>query len=364
MRGKIGSRRLSRALAALFSLTLATPALAQQATPPAAAAEPQTHARPLGAGCFGEDPADAISGCSTMIAVGDGPIVALALIHRARAFAMTGDDKRALADLDRSLRIESRPAVGWMVRGGVEYRQERFAEAIADYDEALKREPRSTDALHGRGAAWGKLGQYDKAIADFTQAVTIDPKDAAGFYDRAASYRAQGQIDKALEDYGVAIALEPRDARFYDSRADVWGQLGRTDRMGQDLQEAAELAPADPHYVERLCRLRVLVRELDRAAEACGTALKLAPMSRSVRISLGAMGLARGEPDAAIAEFDQVLGADPAEPQALYGRGLARRMKGDRSGAEADLSAARARDPETGKMWQALRLDPAEAPQR
>jgi hypothetical protein len=56
-----------------------------------------------------------------------------------------------------------------------------------------------------------------------------------------------------------------------------------------------------------------------------------------------------------------VLVADPAEAQALYGRGLARRMKGDRSGAEADLSAARARDPETGKMWQALRLDSAQS---
>lgn len=65
------------------------------------------------------------------------------------------------------------------------------------------------------------------------------------------------------------------------------------------------------------------------------------------------MRLRQGAFDKAIADFDQVVKAEPRAPWALYGRGLARLKKGASAEGKADLAAAMAIDPnianETGK---------------
>jgi tetratricopeptide (TPR) repeat protein len=49
-----------------------------------------------------------------------------------------------------------------------------------------------------------------------------------------------------------------------------------------------------------------------------------------------------GNLDAAIADYDAALSAKPELDGSLYGRGLAKRKKGDSEGAEQDIAAAKA----------------------
>jgi tetratricopeptide (TPR) repeat protein len=53
-----------------------------------------------------------------------------------------------------------------------------------------------------------------------------------------------------------------------------------------------------------------------------------------------------GQLDAAVADYDSALKYNPKRTIALYGRGLARRAKGDRTGGDADIAAARAIQPD------------------
>jgi hypothetical protein len=46
--------------------------------------------------------------------------------------------------------------------------------------------------------------------------------------------------------------------------------------------------------------------------------------------------------DAAIADYDSALKLQPQTASSLYGRGVAKRKKGDSSGGNADIAAARA----------------------
>jgi hypothetical protein len=48
-----------------------------------------------------------------------------------------------------------------------------------------------------------------------------------------------------------------------------------------------------------------------------------------------------GDLPSAIADFDAALKAEPAMASSLYGRGLAKRRRGDDAGGEADIAAAR-----------------------
>ena len=49
-----------------------------------------------------------------------------------------------------------------------------------------------------------------------------------------------------------------------------------------------------------------------------------------------------GSPDEAIAAFDAALQIDRKMASSLYGRGTAKRLKGDATGGDADIEAARA----------------------
>jgi len=49
-----------------------------------------------------------------------------------------------------------------------------------------------------------------------------------------------------------------------------------------------------------------------------------------------------GQRDAAIIDYNAILRIDPKNARALYGRGLAKRAKGDVAGGNADMAAGRA----------------------
>jgi tetratricopeptide (TPR) repeat protein len=59
----------------------------------------------------------------------------------------------------------------------------------------------------------------------------------------------------------------------------------------------------------------------------------------------------RGNNDQAIAAYDELLRADAKDFMSLYGRGLAKRRKGDGAGGEADIAAARAFSAHVETQW-------------
>jgi tetratricopeptide (TPR) repeat protein len=62
--------------------------------------------------------------------------------------------------------------------------------------------------------------------------------------------------------------------------------------------------------------------------------------------------------DRAIADYDAALRIEPNHSHALYGRGLAKRKKGDHAGAEADLAAARTMSPRVADEYSSYGVEP------
>ena len=57
----------------------------------------------------------------------------------------------------------------------------------------------------------------------------------------------------------------------------------------------------------------------------------------------------KGDLDRAIQDYDQAARLEPNFAAAVYGRGVAKEQTGDKTGAEADIAAARTIDPVIGK---------------
>jgi len=81
---------------------------------------------------------------------------------------------------------------------------------------------------------------------------------------------------------------------------------------------------------------------LQAALADCDEALRLEPYYLDARDSRAFTYMKLGEIDSAIKEYDTVLRSDPEKPYSLYGRGMAKRKKGDVTGGEADILAAKA----------------------
>ena len=90
------------------------------------------------------------------------------------------------------------------------------------------------------------------------------------------------------------------------------------------------------------CWTRAVADQLHPALADCNESLRLDPKDAATLNSRGFTCLKLGRFDAAIAEYDAALRIFPEYTLSLFGRGVARRKKGDLAGGNADIAAAKA----------------------
>jgi serine/threonine protein kinase len=151
-----------------------------------------------------------------------------------------------------------------------------------------------------------KRGEYADAVPYFSQAIALKP-EYRSYFGRASAYQRLEQLEQALGDYTEAIRLNGAVAMPYHERAVCLARLGHDDRALHDYNKAIELAP---DY----------------------------PLSWNGR---GVIYLRRKEYQKAISDFTEAIRLGPALDQPYKNRAAARRVLGDKAGADADLNQAR-----------------------
>src|SRR5438067_481060 len=188
-----------------------------------------------------------------------------------------------------------------------------------------------------RGRAYRAAGDFDRAIADYSEAIRIDQNYVLAFYSRGIAYFNKGDNDRAIADYTEALRLTPRDIMALQNRGHAYQAQRDYDRAIADYAEAIRIAPKFAWAFNDRCYARALAgRELQQALGDCDDALRLSPNDSSfasaVLDSRGFTHLRLGEFDQAIADYNAVLTLNPKKGMSLYGRGLAKQKKGDKTG--------------------------------
>jgi tetratricopeptide (TPR) repeat protein len=133
---------------------------------------------------------------------------------------------------------------------------------------------------NSRGIAYATKGDYDNAIADYNQAIVHDISNGDTFYNRGLSYRRKGDYDHAINDFTRAISgYDPSRHPLVYFR-DYYKARGDAYRGKKDF----------PH---------------------------------------------------AIADYDDAIKIDPSFARAIYNRGEAKQLAGDRAGGDADIARAK-----------------------
>lgn len=313
----------------------------------------------------------AVDACTTIIETGRQTRQGFveALLNRGRAYGRVREFDRAIADFEEAVRLDPQNAILLMGRGDAyrarsrprrvmtveEARQAEEASrpwldrAIADYSQAIRLKP-SVNLFLRRGNAYVSIGEYDRVLPDFDEAIRLDPNNAEALMYRAGLYQFRGDYPRSIADYDQAIRLDPGRIASFLGRGMDYEAIGQYERAIEDYSQAIRLTPDyiyDSDLPALRCRARLALGQLADALADCDAALKdLSQTNLYALTGRALVHLRMGNLDLALADFDRLIKWQSDDAEALYGRGLAKRMKGDASGAEGDLAAATKIDPD------------------
>jgi predicted Zn-dependent protease len=180
----------------------------------------------------------------------------------------------------------SRSVQQFIDRGNQAFAAKKYEEAALNYRNALKKDPRSGEAYYRLALADLKLNKSGDAYQMLNQAVALSPKNTAAKIELA---------DLSLAAY---IRSPGHPAQFYNRASSVSKELLAANPDSADgLRLKGEISLLDNHPAE--------------AVEALGAALKVAPDSPGIQITLAQALLRDNQPAEGESEVKAILAHHP-----------------------------------------------------
>jgi len=164
---------------------------------------------------------------------------------------------------------------------------------------------------------------FEQARDGFAEAIALDPSFAAAWRERARARGALGDLDGADSDFQQAITLAPSDPLVYFRRALMWMRAYRERRPLPRVFVMLNGYFVDPRKAEDVGTGALRTRANDDLEKAA----KLFEESGGgweERFGAGLLHLLADRYVPAVEALDESLRRFPANPEALYHRGLAR----------------------------------------
>ncbi|PWT75160.1 MAG: hypothetical protein C5B60_05730 [Chloroflexi bacterium] len=195
---------------------------------------------------------------------------------------MVGSHKAAANNFALILKSDPQSVAAWIMKAEALYQYGKVTEAFEALDHVVELDPANSLQWQIRGRAWGRAGQWQNALAAFEQSLSLEPVSAACWYDK-------GKALHYLRDYEEALVALDRSLELYqtpagwESRAQALIQLQRNDEA---------------------------IATYDRCLAL------LHPAKSRIGEHKGLLLAVMGQPEAAIAAFDDVLGGGSDAKQA------------------------------------------------
>ena len=155
----------------------------------------------------------------------------------------TADGKKALADFERSLELDSRR---WRAKQNLAFvraSQGKLADAETLLDEVIEAKPDHANAYFNRGELRYELGKMQEAVVDYTRAIAMSPSEADFYTSRAHALYSAGNTSASIDDYRKAYELDSANPSRAIDHADALQMVGRWQEAANQYRIAASLAP-------------------------------------------------------------------------------------------------------------------------
>lgn len=171
-------------------------------------------------------------------------------------------------------------------------------------------------------------------------------QEVVGLYDQggklATSRYETGPAGRPIDgaDSEAALVCGHAPAVEWRTKAGWRAAVREFERPPADIDAQLTAHPQDSALWAWRCRRVAQGDWRADGRQVCDKAVMLAPDDASVRLDRGFLALMLGDRKAAVRDFDTIMGRDPDNAGALFGRGLVEAMNGAQSASRVDRRQA------------------------
>src|SRR3984957_2477347 len=339
--------------------------LAREDLDSAAAIDPRNPVAPRGRGVlamFAGGYAEAAANFTESLKI--EPDSVFTLHWRAQSYARSAEIEKALLDSAEVIRLKPDRIDEYGSRASLFRRQGRLEESVREAEAVVAANPgnaraqiAAADIYLSSGDEVAAMGALQHSIetaptveayltrveyrpntdlvgrrSDIEAALALDPASEGALIRLAQVQMDSAEYAAATSTLNKAIALHGESTGFLTSRGVVYAKRGQLSLAAKDFSAARSKA-VRAESLNYICwTLATAGVALDDALSACDAAVGMSPHSADCLDSRGFVLMRLGRYDEAIAAYDAAVTAGNTR-LSLYGRGIAKRRKGDTAGS-------------------------------
>lgn len=168
--------------------------------------------------------------------------------------------------------------------------------------------------------------QHEKAVEHLKKALAAYPEFAQAYTLLGAVLSTSGQLQPAADALSNAVSLSPQDPKLRRNLAQLLLSLSRFEEAVDELNQAATIDPENSKTWRLLGEAFLGLRDCETALDYFEAAVKLNPDDRSF-LGFGQCYLQNGRTGEALAEFQQFVSQNPADPRTSAVRELIEQLQ-------------------------------------
>ncbi|MFM1913757.1 MAG: hypothetical protein RIR51_1609, partial [Bacteroidota bacterium] len=237
-------------------------------------------------------------------------------------------------------------------RGLAKYNLRDFSGANNDFSESINLKNNYFEAYNARAQSYFNQGNYKLALRDYDETIRINPIDNLSYYSRALVKKNLGEYMGGISDLNKSINLADNYANAFSLRGEL--KFLTNDYKGslEDYLNANKLNQKNIKNLIGISNAQLKLNNFNEAIKYIKQAIDINSENSELWNLLGFAYINSKELNTdnqnlneAVQAYSNSINLNKENPEAYYGRGFAKEILGDFTGAKMDFDLAEEFDP-------------------